>query len=204
MAKSCVCAKFLRSCLTFCHPMDSNPPGFSVHWILQASILERVAISLLQDIFPTQESNLGLLHRRQIFYHVSYQGSQKRGKTLQSQGLRDIHPHLFWDKRGITHTQAACGSKIRGQCQAIISTAPPRSLHFKIHLGSGVSLHSGKALGQIRHGERNQISGLKEDKNLEEVTYVNNLTTSDLMPRLIRGDAHTLPLQVCISALLLS
>ena len=30
---------------------------------------------LLQGIFPTQESNLGLLHCRQILYRVSYQGS---------------------------------------------------------------------------------------------------------------------------------
>ena len=31
--------------------------------------------SLLQGIFPTQGSNPGLLHRRQIFYHLSHQGS---------------------------------------------------------------------------------------------------------------------------------
>ena len=31
--------------LTFCHPMDCSLPGSSVHGILQARILERVAIS---------------------------------------------------------------------------------------------------------------------------------------------------------------
>ena len=31
--------------------------------------------SLLQGIFPTQESNLGLLHHRQILYCLSHQGS---------------------------------------------------------------------------------------------------------------------------------
>ena len=30
---------------------------------------------LLQGIFPTQELNPGLLHCRQILYHLSYQGS---------------------------------------------------------------------------------------------------------------------------------
>ena len=30
---------------------------------------------LLQEIFPTQESNLGLLHCRQILYQLSYEGS---------------------------------------------------------------------------------------------------------------------------------
>ena len=34
--------------------------------------------SLLQGIFPTQESNLGLLHCRQILYHLNHQGSPFR------------------------------------------------------------------------------------------------------------------------------
>ena len=32
-------------------------------------------VSLLQGIFPIQESNLSLLHCRWIFYQLSYQGS---------------------------------------------------------------------------------------------------------------------------------
>ena len=32
-------------------------------------------------IFLTQELNPGLLHYRQILYHLSYQGSQVRGST---------------------------------------------------------------------------------------------------------------------------
>ena len=108
-------AKSLQSCLTLCDPIDSSPLGSSVPRILQARILEWVAISLsnvcthakslqscptlcdpmdkqptrllcpwdslgkstgvrstgvgchflLQGIFPTQGSNLGLLHSRQ-------------------------------------------------------------------------------------------------------------------------------------------
>ena len=38
-------AKPLQSCLTLCDPIDSSPPGFSVPGILQARILEWVAIS---------------------------------------------------------------------------------------------------------------------------------------------------------------
>ena len=38
------CAKSLQSCLTLCNPMDCSPPGSSVHGILQAKILECVAI----------------------------------------------------------------------------------------------------------------------------------------------------------------
>ena len=33
------------------------------------------SLSLLQWIFPTQESNRGLLHCSQILYQLSYQGS---------------------------------------------------------------------------------------------------------------------------------
>ena len=36
---------------------------------------EMGSFSLLQEIFPTQESNQGLLHCRQILYQLSYQGS---------------------------------------------------------------------------------------------------------------------------------
>ena len=38
-------AKLLQSCLTLCDPIDGSPPGPSVHGILQARILEWVAIS---------------------------------------------------------------------------------------------------------------------------------------------------------------
>ena len=42
---ACMNAKSLQSCLTLCDPMDCSPSGSSVHGILQARILEWVAIS---------------------------------------------------------------------------------------------------------------------------------------------------------------
>ena len=42
--QACVHAKSFKSCPTLCDPMDCNPPGSSVHGILQARILEWVAI----------------------------------------------------------------------------------------------------------------------------------------------------------------
>ena len=51
----CVCVLAAQSCLTLCNPMDYSPPGSSVHGILQARILEQVAISLSGDL-----SNLGI------------------------------------------------------------------------------------------------------------------------------------------------
>ena len=41
---SCMCAQLLQSCLTLCDHMNRSPPGSSVHGILQARILEWVAI----------------------------------------------------------------------------------------------------------------------------------------------------------------
>ena len=34
----------IKSCLTLCDPVDCSPPGSSVHGILQARVLEWVAI----------------------------------------------------------------------------------------------------------------------------------------------------------------
>ena len=58
-----------QSCLTLCDPMDYtawNSPGQNTGV---------GSLSLLQGIFPTQQSNRGLLHCRQILYQLSYQGS---------------------------------------------------------------------------------------------------------------------------------
>ena len=40
----CVCVQLLQLCLTLCDPVDCNSPGSSVHGILQARILEWVAM----------------------------------------------------------------------------------------------------------------------------------------------------------------
>ena len=39
------CAKSLQSCLTLCDSMDCSPPGSSLHGILQARILEWIAMA---------------------------------------------------------------------------------------------------------------------------------------------------------------
>ena len=42
-------------------------------------------LSLLQGIFPTQESNWGLLHCRQILYQLSYQGMQLKANIFEAE-----------------------------------------------------------------------------------------------------------------------
>ena len=60
--------------LTHCDPMDTTPPGSSVHEISQAKNTGVGCHSLFEGIFLTQGSNLGLLHCRQILYYLSRQG----------------------------------------------------------------------------------------------------------------------------------
>ena len=67
-----------QSCMTLCDPIDCNLQGSSVHGVLQARMVEWVAIFLLQKTFPTQGSNpqqLLLLHWREIVYHWRHLGS---------------------------------------------------------------------------------------------------------------------------------
>ena len=89
--------KVVQLCLAIWEPMDCpcNSPGQNT---------EVGSLSLLQEIFPTQESNQGLPQHRQILYHLDYQGSPdwenshrqnpmeereaRQGRGSRSSGLR--------------------------------------------------------------------------------------------------------------------
>jgi len=58
-----------------CDPMDCSQPGSSVHGDSPGKNTGVGCHFLLQGIFPTQKSNLGLLHCRQLLYRLSYEGS---------------------------------------------------------------------------------------------------------------------------------
>ena len=63
--------KVSQSCQTLCDSMDNT-----VHGILQASILKRVAFAFSRRSFqPRDRSNPGLLHCRWILHQLSYQES---------------------------------------------------------------------------------------------------------------------------------
>ena len=55
-------AKSLQSCPTLCDPMNCSLPSSSVHGILQARILEWVAMPSSRGVVPTQELNLHVLY----------------------------------------------------------------------------------------------------------------------------------------------
>ena len=63
-----------QSCPIICKTMDCSLPGSSVHGDSTGKNTRMGCHALLQEIFPTQGSNPGLPHCRQILYHLSHQG----------------------------------------------------------------------------------------------------------------------------------
>ena len=72
------CPSVTQSCPTLCDPVDCSPPGSSVHGILQARILEWVAVPSSRGSSQPRNTNpclLCLLHCRQVLYPLSHLGS---------------------------------------------------------------------------------------------------------------------------------
>ena len=63
------CAKSLQSCMTLCDAMDHSPLGSSVHGILQASILEWVAMTSSRGSSPPRDRTHSSCMDRWIPYH---------------------------------------------------------------------------------------------------------------------------------------
>ena len=64
----------VQSCPTPCNTMHCSLPSSSPHGDSPGST-GAGSLSLLHGIFLTQESNRGVLYRKQILYQLSYQGS---------------------------------------------------------------------------------------------------------------------------------
>ena len=81
---TCVCA---QSCPTLCNPMDCSLSGSSIHEIFPGKSAGLDCHFLLQGIFPTQESNLGLPHCRQTLYRLSHQGLKQILIVVQTKAI---------------------------------------------------------------------------------------------------------------------
>ena len=76
--KTRLCAKLLLSCPTLCDPMDCSPPGSSVHRILQARILEWVAMTSSRGSSQPRDRthvSCGSCIGRKVLYHQCHLGS---------------------------------------------------------------------------------------------------------------------------------
>ena len=65
--KNCCCL-VAQSCLTLCDLVDYSPPGSSAHGILQARILEWVAIPFSRGSSPPRDGTQVSCIGRQILY----------------------------------------------------------------------------------------------------------------------------------------
>ena len=72
----CLCL-VAQSCSTICDPMDCSPFGSSVHGDSPSKHTRVGCHALLQSIFPTQGSNPGFPHCRQILYQLSHKWSPR-------------------------------------------------------------------------------------------------------------------------------
>ena len=98
-------AKSHQSCPTLCDPVDCSPSGFSVHGILQARILQWVAMTSSRGSSWPRGLNLCLLwplHCRRVLYHCNGKPINRASqcqfdeklmcKGSQEQRVR-VHPH---------------------------------------------------------------------------------------------------------------
>ena len=91
--------KVIQLCLTLC-----DPHGLYSPWNTPCQNTGVGSCSLLQGIFPIQESNPGLLHCRQILNRLSSEGSPNIISTrLKMTGMKYL-AHSRWPTRGISFT----------------------------------------------------------------------------------------------------
>ena len=78
----------LFSHVWFCDPMDGSPASLLSPWNFPGKNTGAGCHFFLQGIFLSQGLNLGLLHHKQILYHLSHQGSPSLDVNLNK--LREI------------------------------------------------------------------------------------------------------------------
>ena len=92
-----------QSCPALCDHMDCSPPGSSVHGDSASKNIRGDCYALLQGIFPIQGLSPGLLHSRQILYHLSHQGrpeSESESCSVVSYSLQPRGLYSPWNSPG--------------------------------------------------------------------------------------------------------
>ena len=138
--------KVIQLCPTLCDPID-----YTVYRVREFSrqeygveILQGNLLSLLQGIFPTQGSNPGLLHCRQIIYQLSHKGSPRildwvpypfsrvsswpRNPALQA----DTLPTELWGKPIFTYQFSSVTQSCLTGCDPMNRSTPGLPVHQKL------------------------------------------------------------------------
>ena len=87
-------------CPTLCGPMDYSPPDSSVHGDSSGKNTGLGCLALLQGIIPTQQSNPGLPHSRQILCGLSKPPGKPKSTGVSSLSLLQGNfstQELNWD-----------------------------------------------------------------------------------------------------------
>ena len=90
-----VCVLVAQLCLTLCNPMDCCLLGSSVHKMLQARILEWIAIPFSREIFLTQRLIPGLPHTGRFFTNWATGASPMAQWVKNPPAMQEIQSHGF-------------------------------------------------------------------------------------------------------------
>ena len=110
-------------CLTLFDPAVCGPSGASVRGDSPGKNTGVDSCALLQGVFPTQWSNPGLPHCRQILYHLSHQGSPR---------ILELVSYPF--------SRVCSDSGIEAGSPALQTDSLPAELPVKLKLGSNTCL----------------------------------------------------------------
>ena len=83
------------SCVTLCNTMDCSPPGSSVHGILQARILEWVAVSFSRGSSRPKDRTWVSYVGREILYHQDTWGARHENTWKRDKSMRCGFPFFF-------------------------------------------------------------------------------------------------------------
>ena len=134
----CVCL-VAQLCPTLCNPKDCSLPSSSVHGDSPGKNTGVDCHALLQGIFPTQGSNAGLLHCRQILYHLCH-----RRNPLYQQSLHFPHLHgiLFFSSASFSLTHVKKHKSLIPGSWIFLLNQP--NIHNEAHI-----YYSGRNMRQI-------------------------------------------------------
>ena len=119
----CVCARLgIQSCLILCDPVDCHPPGSSVHRILQARILEWVAILFSRESSqPKDQTQVSCIADRFFTIWANREARVSRTVVLKADQISESHGEILKPTIPVLYSRAIA-SKFLGRgigCQEL-------------------------------------------------------------------------------------
>ena len=113
-------------CLTLCDPVDCSPPGSSVHGILQARILEWVAIPFSRGFsWPRDQTHISCLGRQILYHRATWEATYLVMQFRHSLPILWPSHWKWWFLRSFSATI---------WYNPVSKTVPPRSLEYFVQV----------------------------------------------------------------------